>query len=65
MDSWSFYRTAASEFIVPYWKFLKSLNHPFCVGMRFKIQYGSEDVNERSEPFNQTKILFSTIFTEF
>ncbi|XP_051226055.1 auxin response factor 3 [Lolium perenne] len=40
-------RTAASEFIVPYWKFLKSLNHPFCVGMRFKIQYGSEDVNER------------------
>uniref|UniRef100_A0ACD5VUX2 Uncharacterized protein n=1 Tax=Avena sativa TaxID=4498 RepID=A0ACD5VUX2_AVESA len=40
-------RTAVSEFIVPYWKFLKSLNHPFCVGMRFKIQYGSEDVNER------------------
>ncbi|CAM0882671.1 unnamed protein product [Alopecurus aequalis] len=40
-------RTAASEFIVPYWKFLKSLNHPFCVGMRFRIQYGSEDVNER------------------
>uniref|UniRef100_A0ACD5VJF4 Uncharacterized protein n=1 Tax=Avena sativa TaxID=4498 RepID=A0ACD5VJF4_AVESA len=40
-------RTAASEFVVPYWKFLKSLDHPFCVGMRFKIQYGSEDVNER------------------
>ncbi|KAE8805439.1 Auxin response factor 3 [Hordeum vulgare] len=40
-------RAAASEFIVPYWKFLKSLNRPFCIGMRFKIQYGSEDVNER------------------
>ncbi|KAM0830192.1 hypothetical protein ACQ4PT_066379 [Festuca glaucescens] len=32
--------TAKSEFIVPYWKFLKSFNHPFCVGMRYKIQYG-------------------------
>ncbi|KAM0835409.1 hypothetical protein ACQ4PT_062953 [Festuca glaucescens] len=41
------WRTAVSEFIVPYWKFQKSLNRPFCVGMRFKIQYGSEDVNER------------------
>ncbi|XP_020175130.1 auxin response factor 3 [Aegilops tauschii subsp. strangulata] len=40
-------RAAASEFIIPYWKFLKSLNRPFCIGMRFKIQYGSEDVNER------------------
>uniref|UniRef100_A0A452ZT08 Auxin response factor domain-containing protein n=2 Tax=Aegilops tauschii subsp. strangulata TaxID=200361 RepID=A0A452ZT08_AEGTS len=40
-------RPTASEFIVPYWKFLKSLNRPFCIGMRFKIQYRSQDVNER------------------
>ncbi|XP_044434387.1 auxin response factor 3-like [Triticum aestivum] len=43
----SFRRPTASEFIVPYWKFLKSLNRPFCIGMRFKIQYRSQDVNER------------------
>lgn len=40
-------RATASEFIVPHWKFLKGLNHPFCIGMRFKIQYESEGVNER------------------
>ena len=33
--------------------------------MRFKIQYGSEDVNERSVPLNSTKILLCTICTEF
>ncbi|XP_037419385.1 auxin response factor 3-like [Triticum dicoccoides] len=44
----SFERPTASEFIVPYWKFLKCLNHPFCIGMRFNIQYRNQDVNERS-----------------
>ncbi|XP_037419384.1 auxin response factor 3-like [Triticum dicoccoides] len=43
----SFGMPTASEFIVPYWKFLKCLNHPFCIGMRFNIQYRSQDVNER------------------
>ncbi|XP_040385947.1 auxin response factor 3 isoform X2 [Oryza brachyantha] len=38
---------SASEFIVPYWKFMKSFNHPVCIGMRFKFQFESEDVNER------------------
>uniref|UniRef100_J3M8V4 Auxin response factor n=2 Tax=Oryza brachyantha TaxID=4533 RepID=J3M8V4_ORYBR len=41
-------RSGASEFIVPYWRFLKSLNHPFSIGMRFKACYESEDANERS-----------------
>uniref|UniRef100_A0A0D9V5S0 Auxin response factor n=1 Tax=Leersia perrieri TaxID=77586 RepID=A0A0D9V5S0_9ORYZ len=40
-------RATASEFVVPYWKFVKSFNHPVCVGMRFKFQFESEDVNER------------------
>ncbi|KQK05397.1 auxin response factor 14 isoform X2 [Brachypodium distachyon] len=41
-------RSGASEFIVPYWKFSKSLNHPLSIGMRFKLSYESEDANERS-----------------
>uniref|UniRef100_A0A0D9WIM9 Auxin response factor n=1 Tax=Leersia perrieri TaxID=77586 RepID=A0A0D9WIM9_9ORYZ len=41
-------RSGASEFIVPYWRFTKSLNHPFSIGMRFKICYEGEDSNERS-----------------
>ncbi|EMS58203.1 Auxin response factor 3 [Triticum urartu] len=43
----SFGRPTAFGFIVPYWKCLKSLNRPFCIRMRFKIQYRSQDVNER------------------
>ncbi|KAL5220520.1 hypothetical protein ABZP36_025233 [Zizania latifolia] len=40
-------RATASEFVVPYWKFMKSFNYPVCIGMRFKFQFESEDVNER------------------
>ncbi|CAL4902275.1 unnamed protein product [Urochloa decumbens] len=41
-------RTGASEFIVPLYKFLKSLNYPFSAGMRFKFGCGDEDANQRS-----------------
>ncbi|KAG8086099.1 hypothetical protein GUJ93_ZPchr0010g9471 [Zizania palustris] len=41
-------RSGASEFIVPYWRFSKSLNHPFSIGMRLKLCYESEDANKRS-----------------
>jgi hypothetical protein len=52
--------TAESEFIVPYWKFLKSFNHPFCVRMGYTIQY------RRSVPFNnRIKNLVFTISIEF
>uniref|UniRef100_A0A0E0JNT5 Auxin response factor n=1 Tax=Oryza punctata TaxID=4537 RepID=A0A0E0JNT5_ORYPU len=40
-------RATASEFVVPYWKFVKSFSHPVCIGMRFKFHFESEDVNER------------------
>ncbi|XP_025807097.1 auxin response factor 14-like isoform X2 [Panicum hallii] len=41
-------RTGASEFIVPYCKFLKSLNCPLSIGMRFKVGCKNEDANQRS-----------------
>ncbi|KAE8817591.1 Auxin response factor 14 [Hordeum vulgare] len=41
-------RSGASEFIVPYWRFSKSLNHTFSIGMRFKVSNESDDANERS-----------------
>ncbi|KAK1699146.1 hypothetical protein QYE76_015843 [Lolium multiflorum] len=41
-------RSGASEFIVPYWRFSKNLNHPFSIGMRFKVSNDSDDANERS-----------------
>nr|AOT28201.1 ARF protein [Phyllostachys edulis] len=40
-------RISQSEFIVPYWKFLKSFSQPFSVGLRFKMRYESEDSAER------------------
>ncbi|KAL5202967.1 hypothetical protein ABZP36_013919 [Zizania latifolia] len=40
-------RLSHSEFIVPYWKFMKSLSQLFSVGMRFKMRYESEDATER------------------
>ncbi|KAL5230783.1 hypothetical protein ABZP36_029559 [Zizania latifolia] len=40
-------RLSQSEFIVPYWKFMKSLSQPFSVGLRFKMRYESEDATER------------------
>uniref|UniRef100_A0A8R7PTQ0 Auxin response factor domain-containing protein n=1 Tax=Triticum urartu TaxID=4572 RepID=A0A8R7PTQ0_TRIUA len=36
-----------SEFIVPYWKFMRSFSQPFSVGMRFKMKYENEDASER------------------
>ncbi|KAF7030079.1 hypothetical protein CFC21_041693 [Triticum aestivum] len=36
-----------SEFIVPYWKFMRSFSEPFSVGMRFKMKYENEDASER------------------
>ncbi|OEL24648.1 Auxin response factor 14 [Dichanthelium oligosanthes] len=47
-DVLSLNRTGASEFIVPYSKFLKSFNYPFSIGMRFKVGCESEDANQRS-----------------
>ncbi|KAL6610502.1 hypothetical protein ACP70R_040471 [Stipagrostis hirtigluma subsp. patula] len=40
-------RSGASDFIVPYGSFLKSLNYPFSVGMRFKVRCEKEDAKER------------------
>ncbi|KAK3161968.1 hypothetical protein QOZ80_1BG0083660 [Eleusine coracana subsp. coracana] len=40
-------RATCSEYIIPYQKFLKSLNHPVCTGTRINFQCENEDVNER------------------
>uniref|UniRef100_A0ACD5U0M2 Uncharacterized protein n=1 Tax=Avena sativa TaxID=4498 RepID=A0ACD5U0M2_AVESA len=40
-------RLSQSEFIVPYWKFTKSVSQPFSIGLRFKMRYESEDASER------------------
>ncbi|KMZ68109.1 putative Auxin response factor [Zostera marina] len=40
-------RATSSEFLVPKWKFLKSIRHSFSSGMRFKTQLDSEDTSER------------------
>ncbi|XP_037406190.1 auxin response factor 2-like isoform X2 [Triticum dicoccoides] len=40
-------RLCESEFIVPYWKFMRSFSQPFSVGMRFKMKYENEDASER------------------
>ncbi|XP_035817448.1 auxin response factor 3 isoform X2 [Zea mays] len=40
-------RATASEYIIPYAKFLKSLNHPVCIGARINFQCHNEDVSER------------------
>lgn len=42
-----FYRANASEFIIPVHKFLKSLDHTYQVGMRFRMRFESEDSAER------------------
>lgn len=41
------HRLSQSEFIIPYWKFMRSFSQPFSVGMRFKLRYESEDASER------------------
>ncbi|XP_062221622.1 auxin response factor 3-like isoform X2 [Phragmites australis] len=40
-------RATASEYIIPYPKFLKSLNHSVCIGTRINFQCENEDVKER------------------
>ncbi|CAO2198159.1 unnamed protein product [Urochloa humidicola] len=40
-------RLSQSEFIIPYWKFMRSLNQPFSVGMRCRLRYESDDASER------------------
>ncbi|KAJ8492522.1 hypothetical protein OPV22_014243 [Ensete ventricosum] len=40
-------RASFSEFIVPYWKFVKSLNTSISAGMRFKMLYEGDDATER------------------
>ncbi|KAJ0259816.1 Auxin response factor 3 [Hirschfeldia incana] len=39
-----------SNFIVPAKKFLKIVDYPFCIGMRFKARFESEDASERRSP---------------
>ncbi|KAH9751066.1 auxin response factor 3 [Citrus sinensis] len=40
-------RASASEFVIPVNKFLKSLDHPFAEGMRFKMRSETEDAAEQ------------------
>ncbi|KAG5235017.1 auxin response factor [Salix suchowensis] len=40
-------RASSSEFIVPFNKFLKSLDQSFSAGMRFKMRFETEDAAER------------------
>ncbi|KFK24809.1 hypothetical protein AALP_AA8G027700 [Arabis alpina] len=39
-----------SNFIIPAPKFLKIVDYPFCIGMRFKARVESEDASERRSP---------------
>ncbi|CAN8316052.1 unnamed protein product [Cochlearia groenlandica] len=39
-----------SNFIVPAPKFLKIVDYPFCIGMRFKARVESQDASERRSP---------------
>ncbi|XP_057949379.1 auxin response factor 3 isoform X2 [Malania oleifera] len=40
-------RASSSEFIIPFRKFSRSLDHSFSVGMRFKMRFETEDAAER------------------
>lgn len=40
-------RASLSEFIIPFHKFSKSLDHRFSAGMRFKMRFETEDAAER------------------
>ncbi|XP_042446022.1 auxin response factor 2-like isoform X2 [Zingiber officinale] len=40
-------RASTSEFVIPYWKFIKSLDSSLCVGMSFKMLYENDDASER------------------
>lgn len=40
-------RASSSEFVVPFRRFMKSLDTSFSVGMRFKMRFETEDAGER------------------
>ncbi|XP_022142187.1 auxin response factor 3 isoform X2 [Momordica charantia] len=40
-------RASSSQFVLPLHKFLKSINHPFSVGMRFRLSFETEDAADR------------------
>nr|ABR18397.1 unknown [Picea sitchensis] len=40
-------RTSPTEFVIPYHKYVKSFNHSFSIGMRFKMRFETEDATER------------------
>ncbi|XP_074567473.1 auxin response factor 15-like [Curcuma longa] len=40
-------RASTSEFVIPYWKFIKSSDSSLCVGMSFKMLYENDDASER------------------
>lgn len=56
-------RATASEYIIPYRKFIKSLNRPVCIGARINFQCHNEDVSERSVSFQFE--LISVVFITF
>lgn len=41
------YRTSPSEFVIPYHKYLKSLDNNLTAGCRFKMKFESEESSER------------------
>ncbi|XP_031500791.1 auxin response factor 3 isoform X2 [Nymphaea colorata] len=40
-------RASPAEFMIPYWKYLRSCNHPYSIGMRLKMRVETEDAVER------------------
>lgn len=40
-------RATSSQFVLPFHKFLKSINHSFSVGMRFRLSFETEDAADR------------------
>nr|CAX63111.1 ARF4 protein [Cabomba aquatica] len=40
-------RASPSEFVIPYWKYVKSLSRPISIGMRFKMRLEMEDSAEK------------------
>lgn len=48
VSNWeNLFRASWSNFIIPAPKFLKTVDYPFCIGMRFKARVESEDASER------------------
>ncbi|XP_058110206.1 auxin response factor 4 isoform X2 [Magnolia sinica] len=40
-------RASPAEFVIPYRKYVKSINHPVSIGMRFKMRFEMEDAVDR------------------